>query len=600
MRASILALLACVFWTPMYVAAAQEPQFAAPAPRSNDVVVENRIPIAMRDGVVLYADVYRPAAEGRYPVIVGRTPYSIERYATAVYQYPNAYEAPLFFASRGYVFVYQDIRGRYESEGKWEPFRNDIDDGYDTVEWAARQAWSNGKVAMHGVSYEGTVQWRAAMSAPPHLVTIVPSVASTSPYHDWVTSNGAWRLSFNLEWGAIRMESRTTQNSGPYLEANASPSLAIANIQRHLPLADMPRIAGRRAGVFYQDWIAHPDYDDYWRAIDAEEMFDRITIPVLNFGGWFDIFRQGTLRGYGGMRARGGSELARRQTRLVMGAWGHWPSRRVGEVDFGPTAFVDQNALALDWFEYWLKGVDNGVRDRAPVRLFVMGLNQWRDEDDFPPSRAQACKLYLQSGAALAPTPPKGSPAPDRYVYDPADPAPAVGAASNARRVEQRSDVLTYTSSPLTEDLEVIGPLSISLYAASDAPDTDFVGRLADVYPDGRALAIADGILRARYRDGTSRPQWLTPGQVYPLRIDLSGTAIVFPKGHRLRVEITSSAFPAFDRNLNTAHPFGAGTQMRKASQSVYHSSAHPSHLLLSVTNASRAARRLATSACVR
>jgi putative CocE/NonD family hydrolase len=601
MRASISATIGCVLCAVVgLAAAAEEPHFAAPGPRTNDVVVDNRVPVAMRDGVVLYADVYRPAGEGRYPVIVGRTPYSIERYATPVYEYPNAYEAPLFFASRGYVFVYQDIRGRYESDGKWEPFRNDIDDGYDTVEWAARQPWSNGKVGMQGVSYEGTVQWRAAMSAPPHLVTIVPSVASTSLYHDWVTSNGAWRLGFNLEWGAIRMESRTTQNSGPNLGADAPESLAIARIQRHLPLADMPRIAGRHSGAFYQDWIAHPNYDDYWRAIDAEEAFDRIRIPVLNFGGWFDLFRQGTLRGYSGLRARGGSELAREQTRLVIGAYGHWPTRRVGELDFGPSAFIDQNALALEWFDYWLKGADNGVRDRAPVRLFVMGLNQWRDEDDFPPARAQPCKLYLQSGGALAPRPQGGSAPADHYVYDPANPAPAVGGASDVRRFEQRPDVLTYTSNSLTDDLEVIGPLSLTLYAASDAPDTDFVGRLVDVYPDGRALAIADGILRARYRESTSQPQWLTPGKVYRLKIDLSGTAILFPQGHRLRVEITSSAFPAFDRNLNTTEPFGAGTEMRKARQSVYHTAAYPSHLLLSVTNAVPSSRRLATSACVR
>jgi putative CocE/NonD family hydrolase len=441
------------------------------------------------------------------------------------------------------------------------------------------------------------------MSAPPHLVTIVPSVASTSPYHDWVTSNGAWRLGFNLEWGAIRMESRTTQNSGPNLEADAPPSLAIANIQRHLPLADMRRFAGRHSGTFYEAWIAHPDYDDYWRAIDAEEVFDRIRIPVLNLGGWFDLFRQGTLRGYTGMHARGGTEPARRQTRLVIGAWGHWPGRRVGELDFGATAFVDQNALALEWFDYWLKGVDNGVRDRAPVRLFVMGINQWRDEDDFPPARAQPCTLYLQKGGALDVAPPRGSPPPDRYIYDPADPAPAVGGASDVRQLERRPDVLTYTSRPLSAAFEVIGPISVVLHAASDAPDTDFVARLIDVYPDERALAIAEGILRARYRESTSRPQWLRPGTVYPLRIDLAGTAIVFPKGHRLRVEITSSAFPAFDRNLNTTQPFGTSAELRKASQSIHHSARYPSRIVLSATDG--AARflvpgRLATSVCVR
>jgi putative CocE/NonD family hydrolase len=298
----------------------------------------------MRDGVILYADVYRPMQPGRYPVIVGRTPYSTERHATPVYQYPHGYEAPLFFARRGYVFVYQDIRGRHESEGKWEPFRNDINDGYDTIEWAAVQPWSNGKVAMQGLSYEGTVQWRAAMSRPPHLVTIVPSVASTSPYHDWVTQNGAWRLSFNFDWGAIRQESRITQNTGPYVVAGGPESISLSKILLHLPLNDMQRLAGRNA-QFYKDWMAHPDYDDYWRAIDAEEVFDKMGIPVLNFGGWFDIFRQGTLRGYMGMHTRAATEIARQAASLVIGPWGHWPSRKIGSVDFGETAFVDQNAL---------------------------------------------------------------------------------------------------------------------------------------------------------------------------------------------------------------------------------------------------------------
>lgn len=550
------------------------PRFPASPPPSNDVVLENRVPIAMRDGVVLYADVYRPAAPGRYPVIVGRSPYDIEREATPVYQYPSAYEWPLFFAKRGYVYVYQDIRGRSESEGRWEPFRNDIQDGYDTVEWAARQPWSTGKVGMHGVSYEGTMQWRAAMSAPPHLVTIVPSVASTSPYHDWVTSNGAWRLAFNMEWGAIRMESRITQNAGAYRGPDAPASLSLPNILRHLPLNDMQRLAGRNA-QFYRDWMAHPDYDDYWKAIDAEEVFDRINIPVLNIGGWFDLFRQGTLRGYTGMRRKG--------AQLVMGAWGHWPSRKVGETDFGDTAFVDQTALALEWYEHWLKGIDNGVSTRAPVRVFVMGANEWRELEQFPPKRTRYCKVYLDRDSALTWTPPKAAVGLDNYTYDPDNPAPSVAFASDQRGVEKRSDVLTYTSAELTKDLEVIGPLKLSLFASSDAPDTDFVARLVDVHEGGQAIALAEGILRARYRESTRRPVLMERGVVYPLTIDLAGTAAVFRKGHRLRIDVTSSAFPAFDRHPNTAHPFGASAEVAIAHQTVHRSAKFPSHLLLPV-----------------
>lgn len=579
----------------MLLAAAQRcgaegaPRFPEVPFPSNEVFIENHVPIKMRDGVTLYADIYRPVGDGRYPVIVGRTPYDVERLSTPMYEYPDAYVVPLLFARRGFVFVLQDVRGRYESEGQWQPFRNDIRGGYDTIEWAARQSWSNGKVGMHGMSYEGTVQWRAAMSAPPHLVTIVPSVASTSPYHDWVTSNGAWRLTFNLNWGAIRMESRVTQSMGPNVEAGGPESLSVQNIQWSLPLLDMQRRLGRN-GQLFREWIAHPNYDEYWKAVDAEEVFDQIGIPVLNFGGWFDLFRQGTLRGYTGMRARGKTAEARQGSRLVMGPWGHYPSRQVGLVDFGETAFVDQNALALEWFDYWLKGIDNGVGKGAPVRLFVMGANEWRDEDAFPPSRAQLRKLYFHSdGPAnssrgtgrLSWSPPPSQAAVDQYVYDPSKPVMTSDAGLDQRPLERRNDVLVYTSEFLDRDIEVIGPIQVGLYASSDAPDTDFVARLVDVYPDGRAIYIAEGILRARYRESTSHPKWLEPGVVYPLKIDLAGTANAFLKGHRIRVDITSSEFPAFDRNLNTAEPFGVSAKVVRANQSVHHSAQYPSYILL-------------------
>lgn len=580
------------------------PMFTPARPVDNDIVLENRVPVVMRDGTVLFADIYRPAGAGRFPVIVARTPYGVDRFAEG--SNPHAYEAPVFFARRGYVFVYQDVRGRYESEGRWEPFHNDVEDGYDTIEWAARQPWSNGKVGMHGVSYQGTVQWRAAIAAPPHLVTIVPSVASTSAFHDWVTSNGAWRLAFNLEWGAIRMESRTIQNPGLYFAADAPPSLDIATIHRHLPLDDMPRAAGRSPG-FFSRWLAHPDYDDYWKSFDVEERFERVQVPVLSVGGWFDLFSQGTIRGYRGVRSRGATPAAKQGTRLVMGPWGHWPSQRVGEVDFGDTAFVDYDTLALEWYDYWLAGRDNAVGGRAPARLFVMGANEWRDEDGFPPSRARNCKLYLHSegnantalgNGRLSVAPPGGSSDPDRYVYDPANPAPAVGGAADARLLEARQDVLVYTSASLDTDLEVVGPLEVVLHASSDAPDTDFLVRLVDVHPDGQALAVAGGILRARYRNSTSKAEWLEPGVVYPLKIDIGGTAIRFHKGHRLRVHVTSSAFPAFDRNLNTALPFGRSSQMRRALQSVHHSSDHPSHIVLPVTDEGSRSQSPLSSLC--
>jgi len=577
------AIAAC--WAASLSAEASEarPRFPGSSPATHDVVIENLVPIPMRDGTVLYADVYRPVGAERYPVIVGRSPYGIERERAVVYEYPGAYEAPLFFARRGYVFVYQDIRGRYESGGQWEPFRNDINDGYDTIEWAAQQRWSNGKVAMYGVSYEGTVQWLAAMSVPPHLVTIVPSVASTSIYHNWITQNGAWRLAFNFEWGAIRMESRVTQTSGPHRDPDTAPSLRTAHIYRYLPLNQMHRLAGRESRA-YREWLEHPDYDAYWKAIDSEEAFERITVPVLNIGGWFDIFRQGTLHGYSGMRTRGGSEVARSGTQLVMGAWGHWPSRRTGEMDFGETAFIDQRALALQWYEYWLKGVDNDVVSRAPVRVFVMGRNEWRGLDDFPPPGTKSCKLFLASDGTLSWSRPTGPARADTFRYDPADPAPSVALASDHREIESRADALTYTSSPFEQELEIIGPLKVRLFVSSTAPDTDLVARITDVHPDGRSIALAEGIVRARYRESTSHPVPMQPGVVYSMLIDLAGTALVVRKGHRLRLVIAGSSFPAFDRHPNTAESFGTSAALSVAHHSVWQSADHSSHAYLPVT----------------
>ncbi len=568
------------------------PSLAAPVrfprayPPTNDVRLDNLVPIPMRDGVTLYADVYRPAKPGRYPVIVARTPYSVERY-------PVAYEEPLFFAERGYVFVFEDVRGRHESEGKWEPFRNDIEDGYDTVEWAAKQPWSNGKVAMQGHSYGGHVQWRAAMALPPHLVAIFPIVASTSLYHNWVTLNGAWRLSFNFGWGAVRQESRIMQNTGVHTLKHGPPSLSYETILEHLPLIDMQELAGRHTR-FYTDWIRHPDYDDYWRVLNVEEVFDKLSVPVQTMGGWFDIFTQGTQHGYTGMSLRAKTEQARKQARMVIGPWEHGVSRKTGDLDFGPAAMVDRNEVQLEWYDYWLKGKDDGLGSAPPVRIFVMGRNEWRYEHEYPLARTMYTKMYFQPGHALSWEAPRGDAPPDRYTYDPMNPVPSTGGNNccgtptlsgprDQRPIEKRPDVLVYTSEVLTKDVEVTGPVKVVLAASSDAPDTDFVAKLVDVFPDGRAINMCEGILRARYRDSFSHPEPLDAGRVYALSIDLVGTSNVFLKGHRIRVDVTSSHFPEFDRNPNTGEPFGTSAHVRAAHQEVYHSAAHASYILLPV-----------------
>ncbi len=571
----------------------------SPPPR-NDIRMENRVAIPMRDGVILYADIYRPAAKGSYPVLVSRNPYSTE--------YPSIVDRPLYFASRGYVFVYQDVRGRHESEGRWEPFRNDIEDGYDTIEWAAKQPWSNGKVAMQGRSYLGHVQWRAAMASPPHLVTILPNVASTSLYHNWVTLNGGWRLSFNLGWGTGQ-ESRVIQHMEPHSMEDGPEGISYERALWSLPLIDMPQRLGRNP-VFYRDWIAHPDYDDYWKEINVEEAFERIDIPVLTLGGWFDLFSQGTLNGYIGMSRRAKTPLARDKSQMVIGPWGHGPTRGsvdpkrpFGDIDFGATAFVDELALQLRWYDYWLKGIDNGLNQELPVKLFVMGKDVWRQESGYPLARTDYRRMYLWSegrantyhgdGRLSWQSPPPSS-RPDEYIYDPANPVPSLGGnhccgtpfptgPRDQRPVEKRADVLVYTSEFLEEEIEVTGPVKVILYASTEGRDTDFIAKLVDVYPDGRAFNMAEGIIRARYHQSLSQPELLEPGKIYRFEIDLVGTSVLFQAGHRIRVDITSSHFPLFDRDPNTGAPFGMSDKVKIVRQKVFHGEASPSHILLPV-----------------
>jgi putative CocE/NonD family hydrolase len=574
--------------------AATRSRFPAEVPPRNDILVDNRVPVRMRDGVTLFADVYRPVEAGRYPVVVSRTPYSTERF-------PTAWDAAVYIARRGYVYVFQDIRGRHESEGRWEPFFDDEKDGYDTIEWAAKQPWSNGKVAMQGGSYLGQNQWRAAQAAPPSLVTIFPMVSSTSLYHDWITLNGGWRLSFNFGWGPVRQESRIMQNPGPHT-VEGLRAVHYDQVQLHLPLDTMQQLVGRNAR-FYDDWLAHPDYDDYWKPLDAETRFDTIGIPVHTLGGWFDIFSQGTLRGYVGMSQKGASAEARRGSQIVIGPWGHGPSQKFGALDFGPAANVDALALQLRWYDYWLKGIDNGLASEPPVKLFVMGRNEWAFEGEYPLARTQYKPLYLASGGAangsrgdgrLRWDKPAGASPPDRFRYDPDDPVPSLGGNNccgtptpagpmDQREVESRRDVLVYDSDLLSGELEVTGPVKVVLFASSDAVDTDFVAKLVDVHPDGSSYNMAEGILRARYRESLSQPKPLTPGQVYRLEIDLVGTSVAFLPGHRIRVHVTSSHFPQFDRNPNTGARFGKTAAVKVAQQTVYHDAERASHVLLPV-----------------
>jgi putative CocE/NonD family hydrolase len=560
------------------------------------VQLETGVTARMRDGVVLRADVYRPKSAGRFPVLLERTPYD-KRNSAAF-----AIEA----ASHGFVAIVQDVRGRYSSEGDWYPFTHESDDGYDTVEWAAALPYANGKVGMWGGSYVGATQMLAAVAHPPHLAGICP-VVTASNYHDgWTYQGGAFEQWFNESWTSGLAQD--TLNRVVVGNTDAVPGTTTLPLIDY-PLFDVPdppglSLATAALAPYFLDWLAHPSYDDYWKRLSIEEHYADITVPVLTVAAWYDIFQAGSLRNYVGIKARGGSEAARRGQQLLVVIGGHAGSgRRIGDVDFGPAAGeFHEDDVVLKWYQHLLQGARNEFSGK-PVRIFVMGRNAWREEDDWPLARARSTRLFLHStgGAnslrgdgSLSTAAPQSEPA-DRYVYDPSNPAPTIGGPlccdrehlapgpRDQRPVEARDDVLVYTTPAFTEDTEVTGPVTLELFAGSSAVDTDFEAKLVDVAPDGFARNLTEGILRARYRDSPERPELMNPGQVYRFAIDMWSTSNVFLEGHALRLEVSSSNFPRFDRNLNTGEAQAAGRRYVSATNSVYHDAEHPSALVLPI-----------------
>jgi putative CocE/NonD family hydrolase len=562
-------------------------------PVLEEIRIERHLAATMRDGVKLYGDLYRPKRDGKFPVLVVRTPYGVQR--------DGVHRNMIEFAQRGYAVLVQDVRGRYESEGVWEPFRAEAADGHDTIEWAARQSWSNGKVATQGGSYLGHVQWRAATQSPPSLVTLFPMVASTNIYGNWLGHGGAFRLSFNFGWGVVRMPNRIMLPQYWHTEAFSPPELKYDRVLRHLPLADMDLRAAGSAVRHYRDWLKHQSYDAYWKSISDEEQFERVKAPVHTSGGWFDIFLAGTINGFTGMRRMGGAEKARRESKMIIGAWGHGPSQKFGDVDFGPDANRNLFERQLRWYDHYLKGLDNGIDREPPIEIFYMGVNKWQHAQEWPLPGTMLTPYYLggenansaKGGGTLAPAQPSRE-GTDQYSYDPDDPVPTLGGNNccgtptqagpkDQRPIEARPDVLVYTSEALRAPVAIAGPVKMKLFAATDGRDTDWMIKLVDVYPNGFAMNIAEGILRARFRTGLDKMQLLTPNQSYEFEIDMAGTANVFRTGHRIRVDITSSNFPQFDRNPNTGDDLGASSRVRIARQTVYHGAARASNIVLPV-----------------
>ncbi|NJC66061.1 CocE/NonD family hydrolase [Planosporangium flavigriseum] len=566
----------------------------------------------MRDGTTLRADVYRPLTDAKVPVILMRLPYDKD----GAEQRAETYERPEFYAQHCYLVVIQDVRGQYKSPGEWYPFKHEMTDGYDSVEWAAALPGSNGKVGMYGYSYVGATQWLAATQTPPHLVTIIPTHTGSDYYDGWTYQNGALSLAFAESWPLSSIGKSYAEQRGDWqLSAEMERNLGQLNDTwySHLPLKTFPPLhpGDPEVAPYFFDWLNHPTYDAYWQQWAPKERYDKVKVPVLNIAGWYDSFLTGGIENFTGMKARGGSQLARANQQLVIGPWIHsnWTRYQPNVInplmDYGPAADNPVDELQLGWFDHWLKGKRNQVSQDPAVRLFVMGANRWLRAGNWPVPGTEYRDYYLASQGQAnsasgngrlerAASSGKGA-ATDSYRYDPKNPVPSAGGhaccgppttpmgPAEQSAVEARNDVLVYTTEKLQRDLVVAGPVSVRLFASSSAVDTDFTAKLVDVQPDGRTMILNDGIVRASYRDSLTNPSPITPGKIYQYDIEVWPTANMFKAGHQIRLEISSSSFPAYDRNPNTGEAFGTSANTKVADQVIYHDPQHPSALRLPV-----------------
>ena len=593
-----------------------------------DSICETNVMMRARDGVMLATDIYYPAsngrrAEGKFPVILERTPYNKAS--------PRSVTRGKYFARRGYVCTYQDVRGRFESEGEWYAFAKEAPDGYDAIEWLGTQPWSNGKVGTMGDSYAGSDQAAAATLNPPHLSTMIVAVGASSYYHSSMRQNGTLEQRFLIYVFRMATTSR---------EAAADPGLKAAlerifadempEIVNQFPLKEGATILSRLPS--YERWaidlVTHGDYDDYWkqRGYSPNEYYEEhADVPTLYLGGWYDSYARNSCESYIAL-----SKQKKSPQRLLMGPWTHgaYEVTYSGDVDFGAEAHIDYDDLKLRWFDHYLKDMHTAAADWSPVRIFTMGtgdgtpggdgrLNHggyWRSEPDWPLPGTGFTPFYLGGGGSLSTAIPErvGQP-PTTFTFDPEYPVPTIGGGISAadpimeagaydqrghpdffgcddnRPLNNRGDVITFQTPPLEQDVEVTGPVEMHLWAASSAIDTDFTAKLIDVnpssadYPEGLAINITDSIIRARYRNGWEKPEMLTPGEPCEYVFQLYPTSNVFRKGHRIRLDISSSNWPRFDVNPNTGGPLGLERRYQKADQTIYHDADCPSHIVLPI-----------------
>lgn len=550
-----------------------------PIPKSACRILDLMVP--MRDGVRLHTVVYLPATGGPFPVILVRTPYSAKNTLPA----PNQH-----CLEAGIASVVQDCRGTAQSEGVFYPWHPEIADGQDCLDWLAAQDWCNGRIAMDGGSHPGATQWYAAFSGHPALVGITPHVAPTDCANSPQYIGGAFCLRLSLQWGL-----NLHYGNGGYEKMEFDWD----KLSWGLPLRELDRQAGLREIPFWRDWIGHSRYDAYWQTVDVNRHYPAIKAPALVTGGWYDLYSRGTLESFVGMQRQAGSERARRFSRCIIGPWTH--GAVVQNLGVGTNAeLADLHATRLRFRENLLRHPDADPLPGEPMlRYFMLGANEWRSADTWPVPGVENCTLYLHSrgcansrwgDGALDREAPGAEPR-DEYLYDPRHPVPSNGGCSiclpggafDQSEIEDRSDVLVFTGPELSADLDVVGNVRVRLFAASSALDTDFTAKLIDLYPDGRAMNLCDGIVRARFRRSRSTPELLTPGAVVEYDIDCWDIANTFRAGHRIRLEVSSSNFPRFDRNPNTGHPLGEDSELRPARQTICHDADHPSCLILPV-----------------
>ena len=572
--------------------------------------VDTGVRVGMRDGVKLDTNVWRPADGGPFPVLLLRTPYGKDLTDLIAYgTNPNLFG----LIEAGYAIVHQDCRGTFRSGGRFVPHIHEAHDGADTIGWLRQQPWCDGTIGMYGPSYFGYTQWAAASCRPDGLEAIAPAVTTTDCYAaPCYSDGGAMSLQAAHFWATLMafVDARNHLESGGEPDALTALGSILAEPEAHLravPVADQPHLA--RQMPWWRDWTGHATRDSYWRELAVADRIEEVTTPALHIGGWYDVFINNTLRTYAAMRKSAGSTAAREGQLLVVGPWDHmsytatYPDRHFGLA--AGSAAADLTSLHRRFFDRWLRGDEDALAGVPRVHIFVMGVDHWRDENDWPLPDTQYLPYYLGGGGSANSAQGDGTlsrAAPtvencESFVYDPLCPVPSRGgrmllaASRNAvgpvdqRDVEARDDVLCFTTEVLEGPVEVTGHISLVLHVKSSAVDTDFTGKVVDVFPDGRAICLTEGILRVRYRNSLVQPELMEPGQLYEIVVDLAATSNVFRSGHRIRLEVSSSNFPRYDRNTNTGHAMAqdAEDDMCVAVNQVLHGPRHLSRLVMPV-----------------